>query len=188
MSELTGFPRLWTHGVNTIAEFPERATRIQHAGWGTLVEQSESGHGQQNNWFHLPLNYPREFPENVWRRLPSGGYILEECFNYRSLLLGARLKASLNENVHIRELHIRAGQELFLGRNVDLRGPEVDYELYTESRGRPYARGLNPYEEGVALCVRVVFLSGAPIGRIIFRGAAVYFDDTSTESRDTRDD
>ena len=85
----------WVHGANTIVEFPHRVTRLQHAGWGTYIEQASDPEGRRNNWFHLPIPTPTylDGTSNV-----SLWYI--------------RLRAQVNENARIAELHIRDGQTL----------------------------------------------------------------------------
>lgn len=169
---MQGF-NFWTHGVTTIVEFPERASRIVHTGLGTVVEQAESRPDQENNWFHLPLHAPSWIPVEQWTKRADGWYHSESrCKVENAQLVGVRMKASLNENAHIREFHIRAGDQLIQSESVDLRGPAVDYEIDISN---PVFGYLHTQCNGVVLCVRVVFLSGTPRGRVQFLGAGAYY-------------
>jgi hypothetical protein len=166
----------WTHGVNTIVEFPERASRIVHTGLGTYIEQAESRPNQENNWFHVPLHKPSWIPVQQWKQRADGSYLSEgHCSVEKAQLVGARLKASLNENASIRQIHIRAGDELIHSESVDLRGPTVDHEINISNPVRGY---LHTQSNGLVLCVRVVFLSGTPRGQVQFIGAAAYYKPT----------
>lgn len=167
----------WTHGVQTIVEFPEHASRISHAGWGTLIEQQEDPSGR-NNWFHLPLHTPNWIPRANFERLsdPSDRvqkYNPQHVTINKAILSSVRLKADVNENASIRTLHIRAGDRLLKSEEVDLRGPSVNHEVnMRDPRTRSYS---TIRDEGVTLCVRVAFLSGSPRGRVIFRGGGAYY-------------
>jgi hypothetical protein len=174
---MKGF-HFWTHGVNTIAEFPERASRIVHTGLGTIVEQAESHPDQENNWFHLPLHAPSWIPVQHWTHLADGTHLSEGHGGVETAqLVGARLKAVLNENAHIRQLHIRAGDQLIQSESVDLRGPAVDHEI---TLSNPVAGFHHTLFNGVVLCVRVVFLSGTPRGKVRFLGAGAYYKPNGT--------
>jgi hypothetical protein len=163
----------WTHGVGTIVEFPARASRILHAGWGSLIEQPESRPGEENNWFHLPLHKPSWIPVTHWIEESATLARSTHTSVSRATLAGVTLKASLNENANIRELHVRAGGTLIHSQSVDLRGPTIDHEIDLRD---PVRRTLPAVgDEGLALCVRVVFLSGTPTGQVIFRGAGAYY-------------
>ena len=163
----------WTHGVNTIVEFPERESRITHTGLGTFIEQAESHPDQENNWFHLPLHAPSWIPVEQWTRRPDGAYLSEShCKVQEAQLVGARLKATLNENAAIRQFHIRAGDELIHSESVELRGPTVDHEINISD---PLACHFHTPFNGLVLCVRVVFLSGTPRGKVQFIGAGAYY-------------
>ena len=154
----------WTHGVNTIVEYPERVQSIQHAGWGTLVRQA----GGTENWFHIPLHAPHAIPSG-----PQGESFPRPCEPYWARLGGAILKAQLNERAVIAETHLRAGQRLLASQRADYRGMEVRQVITTLSPERTY-----PIfeEDGVTLCVKVLFLAGDPVGQVIFVGAGSYFN------------
>ena len=158
--------KFWTHGVNTIVEYPDRATNLRHAGWGTLIQQPADPSGRHNNWFHLALHTPEAVTHG---RSGRGPEVSRAFFAY------AQLKASLNENASIRELHIRAGNRLIHREDVDLRGPNVDYQVDARTPWRGGLRDHDLTDEGVVLCVRAEFLSGEPEGHIIILGAGSYF-------------
>ena len=163
----------WTHGVNTIVEFPERASRIVHTGLGTIVEQAESRPDQENNWFHLPLPAPSWIPIQQWHERSDGSYSSDNhCTVERAQLVGIRFRAFLNENATIRQFHVRAGDQLIQNEPVELRGPTVDYDI---TLSNPVFGYLHTQFNGVVLCVRVVFLSGTPWGRVQFLGAGAYY-------------
>lgn len=46
----------WTHGVNTIVQFPEQAKRITHSGLGIEIQQQ--GSPNDTNWLHVPIPSP----------------------------------------------------------------------------------------------------------------------------------
>jgi hypothetical protein len=124
----------WTHGVNTIVVFPERASRIAHTGLGTIVEQADSRPDQQNNWFHLPLQAPSWIPVEQWTQRPDGWHHSEShCNVEKAQLVGVRLQAPLNENATIRQIHVRAVDELIQNETVELRGPTISYEITTST-------------------------------------------------------
>jgi hypothetical protein len=156
----------WTHGVNTIVEFPERVSLLQHAGWGTLIRQPTDPPGRHNNWFHLPLHTPGSI---VGRARGDRLDLYNALFGY------ARLKANLNENATIRELHIRAGQRLIYVESVELRGPNVDRQVDARTPIRGGFRLHDINDDGLELSIRVEFLSGTPEGQIIFYGAGAYY-------------
>jgi len=171
MSDFDGYANFWTHGVQTIVENPERARRIQYAGWGTLVEQEYS---ERYGWFHLPLHSPTWVVADPVTPLTPPG------LRIRTALLGAvRLKARLNQYARIVEFHLRAGEQLVRSSAVNIAGPrEVDewFDVRT-----PDARDSRIYyhyivaEVPLVLCVRVEFLNTEPPGQVIFFGAGAYY-------------
>lgn len=168
----------WTHGVNTIVEFPDRASRIVHTGLGTVVEQAESRPDQENNWFHLPLQAPSWIPVQHWTERSDGTHASDGHGGVeRAQLVGVRFRASLNENATIRQFHVRAGDQLIQNEPVDLRGPTVDYDITISN---PVFGYLHTQFNGVVLCVRVVFLSGTPRGQVQFLGAGAYYKPNGT--------
>jgi hypothetical protein len=95
---------LWTHGVNTIVEFPSRTTEIRHAGWGTLVSQVQN----TDNWFHIPM--------------PS----LKMIDNKNAIMREIRLKAEVNENARVDLVHIREDRALIFSRVVSFTDTAID--------------------------------------------------------------
>lgn len=95
---------LWTHGVNTIVEYPDRTTEIRHAGWGTLVRQA----AKSDNWFHIPV--------------PSAKII-----NSRSAIMREiRVRADVNENARIDLIHFRDDGDLVFAKSVSFTDRSVD--------------------------------------------------------------
>jgi hypothetical protein len=170
MSDFDHYANYWTHGIQTIVEFPERPRRIQHAGWGTLIEQHYS---QSEGWFHLPLHSPSQI---VALSAAPG----RNVYVARTPLLGAvRLKARLNQFATIVELHLRAGEQLVRNKAVSIAGPR-DVDEWFDVRTRD-AIGLNLYlleQVPLALCVRVEFSGTEPSGQVIFFGAGAYYLNT----------
>jgi len=153
---------LWTHGVNTVVEFPDRAVDIRHAGWGTLVEQ-EAG-GPSDNWFHIPLPTPTVLDSDT-----------------EVALVNVAIRADANENARIRQIDVRELGDLVHRADVDLAGPNIQHTLHIggEFNAPLLASGAAPRQINFALavCMRVDFLTGVPTGRIIFRGAGARFDE-----------
>lgn len=137
----------WTHGVNTIVEFPERASLIQHAGWGTLVQQSANAE-RPDNWFHIAIPSPTILDDD------------ETVF-----LSYADLRAEVNENARIDRVHFRENEALVHDESISLTAQVVNqrFDLGKRIRG------------GVVIAVHVDFLTGSPIGEIKFRGAGARF-------------
>jgi len=170
MSDFDDYANFWTHGVQTVVETPERARRVQHAGWGTLVEQHYS---ESEGWFHLPLHSPTQVvaytSSPVNRELRS-----------RSALLGAvRLKARLNPYASIVELHLRAGEQLVRTKAVSLAGPQEVDEWFDVRTADAHGRILYLVRQvPLVLCVRVEFSGTEPSGQVIFFGAGAYYLNT----------
>lgn len=135
----------WTHGADTIVEFPEQTQLIRHTGWGTLIRQPAN----TNNWFHIAIPTPT---------------VLEDDISV--FLQYVRLRAEVNENARIDLIHFRDGGNLIYSENVMLTDQIVDRQFD------------NPNQQmggGLVIAVHVQFLTGSPIGQIIFRGAGARF-------------
>lgn len=164
MSDFDHYANFWTHGVQTIVENPELARRIQHAGWGTLVEQEYSA---SIGWFHLPLHSSTELVA------PYRHSIAHDTLSRTALLGAVRLKARLNEYARISEFHLRAGEQLIRTSSPNIAGlHEVDvwFDVRT-SGGNHYLVDQVP----LVLCVRVEFTNTEPPGQVIFFGAGAYY-------------
>lgn len=148
--------RYWTHGVDTAVEFPERCSLIRHAGWGTLIREPETtaspGDNDVGSWFHIAVP--------TLTRLRKDNEIVLGDFT---------IGVSLNENAELNLVHVRHGWELL-----------HSYEV-RRSNGTFWERidvpGLDEREVnmGLAVCMRVRFLSGTPEGEAVFYGAAANF-------------
>jgi hypothetical protein len=136
----------WTHGVNTIVEFPSRATEIRHAGWGTLVRQAAN----TDNWFHIALPSPRIIMDD------------EHVF-----IREIRLRAEVNENARVDYIHSRRDGELFFSQEVMFTDRTID-EVFQVDPNRPV-------QGGITLAIHIMFLTGTPIGQAIFRSAGALF-------------
>ncbi|MCI0470328.1 MAG: hypothetical protein L0Y73_01570 [Candidatus Aminicenantes bacterium] len=170
MSDLENYANFWTHGVDTIIEYPERAQRIQHAGWGTLVEQYS---GDGDNWFHFPLHSPTQvtaYASSSSRR---------EYVSRTALLGGARFKARLNNNARIIELHVRAGEQIVRANLVNIPGArDVDEWIDVRTPDGLSHRLYLVEQVGLVLCVRVEFSGIDSVGQVIFFGAGAYYLNT----------
>lgn len=136
----------WTHGSAIAVEFPNRTQEIRPAGWGTLVRQAPN----TQNWFHFAIPTPTV--------LESDGSIT---------LKYARLRAHVNENARIAEVHFRDD-----GRKISGTGTMWTDQNVNERIECPDTE----IEGGLCLCVRVEFLTGDPTGQVIFRGAGARFE------------
>ncbi len=134
----------WTHGVDTIVEFPNRAAEIRHAGWGTRIRQAEN----TDNWFHIAL--------------PSAKVIN----NKSAIMREVRLRAEVNENARLDLIHFRDDGRLVFSKEVSFTDTTID---------QVFQRADLPLEGGLTMCVHIAFLTGAPLGQVIFRSAGAAF-------------
>lgn len=135
----------WTHGVNTIVEYPDQTQLIRHTGWGTLIRQS----ADTNNWFHIAIPSPTFLEDD-------GSVFLQYI----------RLRAEVNENARIDLIHLRVDGTLIYSENVMLTDQIVDRQFDNPNR---------ELQGGLVVAVHVQFLTGSPTGQIIFRGAGARF-------------
>lgn len=146
----------WTHGVNTISEFPDRSIAIRRTGYGTIVQQVMSDPKIQNNWFHIPLH-----TVNV-----SDGLI--------SFVEEVDFRLGINDYAKLREVHVRYGHELIYKDDVDMDGPDVEgvIDLSAKKLG-----GVGPkkLQNGLVLCLRVEFNSEIEPGEVIFYGGGIKY-------------
>lgn len=140
--------RLWTHGVATVVEFPDRPSRIQHAGWGTLVRQPHDL--GDNNWFHLAVPTLTRLKRDDSMKVDD-----------------VRILLDLNENAVLNLVHLRHGGDLLFEHPLRLSNTSVDEHWEIPDT-----------DANVGLCVsmRIKFLDGSPEGQVIFRGAAANFE------------
>lgn len=136
----------WTHGVDTVVESPAHTTEIRHAGWGTLVRQQAN----TENWFHIPIPTPT---------------VLEDDSSVS--LQYIRLRAEVNENATIDLVHFRDDGRLIHSEAVSLTNRIVDQRFDNPNR---------EIEGGLTMCIHVRFLTGTPLGQVIFRGAGARFE------------
>ncbi|HYP54362.1 MAG TPA: DUF6623 family protein [Pyrinomonadaceae bacterium] len=137
----------WTHGVNTIPQFPALCTTREHTGVGTRIGQNAN----TTNWFHIPIPTPTALEGDTSVNL---GYV--------------RLRASVNENAEIEEVQLLVdGQSMFTAGNLSLSNTDVD-ERFNNPNFQ--VRG------GLVMSVRVRFLTGTPGGRITIKGAGARFE------------
>jgi hypothetical protein len=99
--------------------------------------------------------------------------LLQQCQPYVARLAGAMLKARLNERAVIREIHLRAGQRLIASQTADFRNMDV-CQIITTRTAQAAVQIIEG--DGIALCVKVVFLEGNPVGQAIFYGAGSYYN------------
>ena len=93
----------WTHGVDTVVEFPNRAAEVRHAGWGTLIRQAAG----TDNWFHIAI--------------PSAKII-----NNPAKMREIRLRAEVNECARIDLIHFRDDGKLIFSKAVSFTNGIVD--------------------------------------------------------------
>lgn len=101
-----------------------------------------------DNWFHIAI--------------PSAKIIDSDNARMRAI----RLRAEVNENARIDIIHFRDDDKLVWGKAVSFTDRVVD---------EVFQRADLPISGGIALCVHVSFLTGSPIGQIVFRGAGGAF-------------
>ena len=94
----------WTHGVDTIVEFPDRATEIRHAGWGTRVRQA----AHTDNWLHIAL--------------PSGKVIHSED----AIMREVRLRAEVNDIASVDLIQFRDDEKLVFSKEVSFTDRPID--------------------------------------------------------------
>jgi len=134
---------VWTHGADTVVEFPTRATEIRHAGFGTQVRQPAGS----TNWFHFAL--------------PAITVIDGRATAVREI----RLRATANENARIDILHFRIdGRPLSFARNVSFTDRTVNEAIQIAD---------TPAVGGLVLSVHATFLDGSTLGSVVFQGAGV---------------
>lgn len=91
-------------------------------------------------------------------------------FDAHSTLQEVYLTAELNENAVINHVHVLGGGERIAafdvpdGRGLDIRGPNVFQTFNVPDRRVSF---------GVAVCVRVDFPTGEPMGEVNLTGAGV---------------
>lgn len=134
----------WTHGVETVVEFPKYAIEIRHAGWGTRIRQLPD----TTNWLHLAL--------------PSANAMDGE----RVFIREARLRAKVNENCRIDTIHLRMdGGRPILSRTVSLTDRTIDEEFQIPDTR--FSGG------GLVVSIHVQFLTGEPLGEIVLQSGGV---------------
>src|SRR3954463_2803959 len=140
----------WTHGVNTQIEYPRRLSGDpSHSGLGTQVEQSPEQ--SPTNWFHIAV--------------PTPTWIEDVCVvNLRYV----KVMASVNENARVDEIHLRDAGQLIQAYPLMLTDREISTDLYLDSPRQ--------ITGGLSVSIHVTFLTGAPIGRILLKGAGAYFE------------
>jgi hypothetical protein len=187
----------FTHGVATVVEFPGRCSKIQHAGWGTLIEQGQSAPGigwgfepwgpsgpslpaslpvfadLYENWFHLPITTPT-------------GLIETGAGNWKDVrVLGVSLSIWKNQNAIIDRIDVRSGADLVFSMAGDLAfnrfTPPLSPTYYGDIRlqfpfSPPLASGGNIWGEGLVICTKVRFVPGGVTPQIIFKGAGGLFE------------
>lgn len=154
----------WTHGVNTIAEFPDRCISIRKTGYGTIVTQGEDIGDVHNNWFHTPLHTVIGINDQFSR--------VEKV----------KFHIKLNEFVSLKEMHVRYGHELMYGEEYTKNKKEIykELDLGKEVDGivnYPSLSGIGPekLQSGLVLALRFEFEDGPMPGEIIFYGAGLSY-------------
>jgi hypothetical protein len=145
----------WAPGVLTQIEFPGRVAHSGRFGWGLEVEQNADGSPHQNNWFHIGL------PCRSRNHYKAG-----------TIVQAFVLRAHVNENARIAELHLRDGPHVIAALGVSFIDREVNHEFVGPVTS-PYWIAFASGASGVNLCVRVEFLTGSPRGKVTFFGAGI---------------
>jgi hypothetical protein len=94
----------WTHGVDTVVEFPNKTAEVRHAGWGTLIRQAAG----TDNWFHIAI--------------PSAKIIDKPLAKMREI----HLRAEVNESAQIDLIHFRDDGKLIFSKAVSFTNRVVD--------------------------------------------------------------
>lgn len=155
----------WTHGVNTIAEFPERCISIRRTGYGTIVQQGEDVPEVHNNWFHQPLHTVIGINDQY------------------SKIVKVKFHIKLNEFAVLREIHVRYGHELIYDEEYTRDKKEISRELLLGKEDEdgtmvyPSLSGIGPekLQSGLTLCLRIEFIDGPMPGEVIFYGSGLSY-------------
>lgn len=155
-----GSASVHVHGVNVQVENPENTHSIRRRGSGTTIHQAEGA-----NWFHFALPAETLFVESG-ERFPHGHEL-------KSVSIRAELNNAVITDVHVWEEDERLKRFPGSGDGdygLDLRGPEVFESFDLEDRN------LGTRSSGLAVCIRVAFLDGEPMGsvRFISAGARIF--------------
>jgi hypothetical protein len=101
-----------------------------------------------DNWFHIAL--------------PTAKVVNNES----ALMREIHLKAEVNENARIDMIHCRDDGKLAFSRAVSFTDRVVDQVFQSADF---------PMSGGLALCIHIDFLTGTPMGQVIFRSAGAAF-------------
>ncbi len=153
------------HGVNVQVEYLDRV-RARHGsdpsypirrGYGTKVYQESTERNDLNwNWFHLAIPTPTQL---------RGDAEVE--------LVYINLKASTNENAHIKRITIHHGRSRVLALEpAPFLTGSINYNI-TNPDGGSIITNIN---EPIVLCLFVKFLTGDERGWIEFQGATAAFE------------
>lgn len=138
----------WTHGVNTIVQFPNRAKSISHSGLGTEIVQT--GLPENLNWLHIPIPSPT--------RLNSTKVFLHHV----------RIRGSADDKAVIEEVQLLVDGE---SKSTDHLGTGITKRKFDQEFGNAIAL----LEGGLVISIRVRFLSASP-GKVVIRGAGARFE------------
>jgi len=152
----------WTHGVNIVAEHPDRLAFERRWGGGAEFEQVgdfPEGDERKINWFDLAIPSPS---------------VLED--DKPVSLRNMRLSGHCNENAFIVFAAVHDGRirqwETDLAPHDHDTGLTGDIDLSMGVEGGTMHR---PVTVGINLCVKVRFDAGAPRGHVSFFGAGALY-------------
>jgi len=144
-----------TNGIATILQSPERAQILVRAtNVGTVVEQNANTEA----WFHIPITTHTQIADIVNNSTTISSTYLESL----------HLSAKVNENAKVDRIHLRDGTALIVDRAVNYIDRKIEETLSFSQQ----ERGRRVYA-GLAMSIRVRFLTGEPRGRVEFWSAGV---------------
>lgn len=136
----------WTHGVNTIVQFPERAKSISHSGLG--IEIKQQGSPQDTNWLHVPIPSPT---------------ILD---SKKVSVNRVRIRGSADQDAIVEEFQVLVdGVSKSTSAGLNITGRNFDHA---------FNAGDFMLEGGLVVSFRVKFLGA--LGTVTIRGVGVHFE------------
>jgi len=137
----------WTHGVNTIVQFPERAKSIEHSGGGTEIKQQ--GSPNDTNWLHIPIPSPTVLGST------------------KVAVSRVRIRGTVDNKALIEELQILVDGE---SKSTHPFGQSLTGRQFDQG----FNAGDFILEGGLVVSLRVKFLN--PQGKVTIRGVGIRFE------------
>jgi hypothetical protein len=146
----------WTHGVAAVVEFPTNTLQIQHNLQGTTIRQTSN----TDNWLHLAL--------------PTA----QKVMDYVPYLTYVEFRGEVNENARIDLIRVADDQTMLLEETVRFTDRVVAERFVMPANVLEYP---GRFSGGLTLTIHVQFLTGTPLGRVVFRSGGATFQVITTE-------